>query len=98
MKGGRRGARRPPPLRTRRRSVGAALLGGVGLVRRGLDQGVDGRVERLGAGEAEELVADDTAMVEEVQRRPAVDVELAGDRPAGVAAVPPRPPGDLLRL
>ena len=61
-------------------------------------QGVDGRIEFLGAWEADELVPDDAAVVEDVQGRPAVDVELAGDRAAGVAAVPPGPPGDLLLL
>src|SRR2546430_1533066 len=61
------------------------------------DQLFDLLVEHLIACDADVLVADDAAVVQDVQRRPALDVPLRGDgsRPA---AVPEGSPGDLFLL
>src|SRR5262249_11940937 len=60
-----------------------------------LEELIDGLVHlRL----ADVLEADDALVVEDVDRRPAGDVPLGGDRPGGAAAVPPVPPAQLFLL
>src|SRR5262245_17638874 len=44
---------------------------------------------------ADIFVADDAFMIEDINRRPPVDVPLGGDWTAGIAAVPPGTPCDL---
>ena len=57
-----------------------------------LQEGVHGFIEGLAA---DVLVADNALVVDHVNRRPSPDAGPGGDRPAGAAAVPARPPGDL---
>src|ERR1017187_10937787 len=61
------------------------------------DKRVDCRVQRSSSGRAQKSMTDDAPVVEDVERRPTVDVELVKDRPLGVFVidVPPRRPGDF---
>src|SRR5205823_2149251 len=77
--------------------VGLAILA-VSLVPRRLhflEQLLDRLVDRLSVVGPDTLPADDALGVEDVQRRPGVEIPPRGNRPVGVAAVPERPPGDL---